>query len=168
MIDNSPRTIAAFHVLHRRNVPRHPPCAPTTNNNKKATLHPTTHTKHCMHNGARINQTKYKKKRLLASTIQFSHNTPTPHATTTHRDTHPWPGQEQQPCAIPDTQQCTNAPQHSVSATHHPPPHNTRVMIVAPHANHVPQQAIHPQKQKHQRTPATGQAPRQHKKIKAP
>ena len=88
MIDNSPRTIAAFHVLHRRNVPRHPPCAPTTNNNKKATLHPTTHTKQRMRDGARINQTKYKKKRLLASTIQFSHNTPTPHEATNKQQPH--------------------------------------------------------------------------------
>ena len=55
---------------------------------------------------------------MLASTIQFSHNTPTPHATTTHRDTHPWPGQEQQPCAIPDTQQCTNAPQKQLCQPH--------------------------------------------------
>ena len=167
MIDNSPRTIAAFHVLHRRNVPRHPPCAPTTNNNKKATLHPTTHTKHCMHNGARINQTKYKKKRLLASTIQFSHNTPTPHATTTHRDNHLQPGQEQQ--HVP-SQTPNNAPTHPNTLCQ---PHTTHHQISIPDdydaAHEQPRaQASHPPtKTNNQRTPATGR-PFAPTKSKAP
>ena len=147
MIDNSPRTIAAFHVLHRRNVPRHPPCAPTTNNNKKATLHPTTHTKHCMHNGARINQTKYKKKRLLASTIQFSHNTPTPHEATN----------KQQPHMVRPGTTTMCHPRHptmhqrtpTLRVSHTPPTTRYRYpMIMMPHTNNrVPKQAIHPQKQ---------------------
>ena len=47
-VDNSPRTIAASHVLHQLLVPRHPPCA-----------HHTCHT-----------------KKMLASTVQFSNNNP--------------------------------------------------------------------------------------------
>ena len=75
-----------------------------------------------MRDGARINQTKYKKKRLLASTIQFSHNTPTPHATTTHRDNHLQPGQEQHHVLSQTPNNAPTHPKHSVSATHHPPP----------------------------------------------
>ena len=51
---NSPRLIAAYYVLHRLLVPRHPPCALThlqTQNNLK----------------------------MLASTVQFSNNTHQPH-----------------------------------------------------------------------------------------
>ena len=51
-VDNSPRTIAASHVLHRPLVPRHPPCA----------LHNLT-------------------TKMLASTIQFSNNNPRQHTT---------------------------------------------------------------------------------------
>ena len=54
-VDNSPRTIAASHVLHRLLVPRHPPCAPqnlatkmlaptiqfSNNNPRKQPTHPT-------------------------------------------------------------------------------------------------------------------------------
>lgn len=68
MIDNSPRHNAAFHVLHRLSMPRHPPCALTTHNKintkEKITAH-TTHTKHA------------SCAQMLASTIQFSHTTPT-------------------------------------------------------------------------------------------
>jgi hypothetical protein len=45
--DNSPRTIAAYHVLHRPLVPRHPPCA-----------------------------LKNLATKMLAPTIQFSNNNP--------------------------------------------------------------------------------------------
>src|SRR3954469_19434529 len=49
-VDNSPRPIAASHVLHRLLVPRHPPTALSNLTTK-----------------------------MLASTVQFSTNTPTPH-----------------------------------------------------------------------------------------
>ena len=47
-VDNSPRTIAASHVLHRLLMPRHPPCALQHFNNKKTqTTKPDT--KRCSH-----------------------------------------------------------------------------------------------------------------------
>src|SRR5215475_3517005 len=49
-VDNSPRPIAASHVLHRLLVPRHPPFALTNLTTK-----------------------------MLASTVQFSNNNHTPH-----------------------------------------------------------------------------------------
>src|SRR5205823_5655011 len=49
-VDSSPRPIAASHVLHRLLVPRHPPFALSNLTTK-----------------------------MLASTMQFSNNTPTPH-----------------------------------------------------------------------------------------
>src|SRR6266480_2633583 len=55
-VDSSPRPIAASHVLHRLLVPRHPPTALSNLTTK-----------------------------MLASTVQFSTNTPTPH--TRHHQT---------------------------------------------------------------------------------
>ena len=54
-VDSSPRLIAASYVLHRLLVPRHPPCA-----------------------------LKNLATKMLASTVQFSNNNPTPTNTTTH------------------------------------------------------------------------------------
>ena len=62
-VDNSPRPIAASHVLHRLLVPRHPPFALTNLTTK-----------------------------MLASTVQFSNNTPP----TTHTH-HPHPGTPKRP-----------------------------------------------------------------------
>src|SRR5882757_9630536 len=59
-VDNSPRPIAASHVLHRLLVPRHPPFALTNLTTK-----------------------------MLASTVQFSNNTPP--TTHTHHPQHPAP-----------------------------------------------------------------------------
>jgi hypothetical protein len=59
-VDNSPRPIAASHVLHRLLVPRHPPFALTNLTTK-----------------------------MLASTVQFSNNTPP--TTHTHHLHHPQP-----------------------------------------------------------------------------
>src|ERR1041385_4174834 len=63
-VDSSPRPIAASHVLHRLLVPRHPPCALSNLTTK-----------------------------MLASTVQFSTNTPTPGKTqkTHHPAPHPTP-----------------------------------------------------------------------------
>ena len=93
-VGNSPRHNAASHVLHRLSMPRHPPYA----RNK-------THG----HTNNQGTNTKTQKRKILASTIQFSHNT-----TPTHNQPQPtWPAnmraQQEQPCAAPDTQQCTNA-----------------------------------------------------------
>ena len=95
-IDNSPRLNAALHVLHRLSMPRHPPCA--LNNEHTTNTH---NNKRCLHVG--VNYTKHKRTEItqtmtpttnnqpkrpankmvitahglmLASTIQFSHNTP--------------------------------------------------------------------------------------------
>ena len=101
-VDNSPRHNAASHVLHRLSMPRHPPYA--LNNQTHYPTH-TTHTTHhtkrqtacadtqntykrsCKHK--KLQNTKYsthtppkqwsmERRKMLASTIQFSHNTPTP------------------------------------------------------------------------------------------
>ena len=93
-VGNSPRHNAASHVLHRLSMPRHPPYA----RNK-------THG----HTNNQGTNTKTQKRKILASTIQFSHNT-----TPTHNQPQPtWPAdmraQQEQPHAAPDTQQCTNA-----------------------------------------------------------
>ena len=98
-VDNSPRTIAASHVLHQLLVPRHPPCA-----------HHTCHT-----------------KKMLASTIQFSNNNQRERATRspsplceegresgTHRDEHrptAFRGKRRcRGCVLSDTQQRTDQP----------------------------------------------------------
>ena len=93
-IDNSPRLNAALHVLHRLSMPRHPPCAL---NNEHTTNKATTtkaaednvgvntqNTKeqrnHTNHNPPPTHaQSTYQQQAhglMLASTIQFSHNTP--------------------------------------------------------------------------------------------
>jgi hypothetical protein len=83
-VDNSPRTIAASHVLHRLLMPRHPPCALqhfTTQhiNNPQPATQP---------NRARPQTTKTRHNKMLASTMQHSthHHTPTHH---NHHHTHP-------------------------------------------------------------------------------
>ena len=125
-IDNSPRLNAALHVLHRLSMPRHPPCAL---NNEHTTNKATTtkaaednvgvntqNTKeqrnHTNHNPPPTHaQSTYQQQAhglMLASTIQFSHNTP--HKPTTRTLSTPtiklmWvkqPGNN-----APDTQQCT-------------------------------------------------------------
>ena len=84
-VGNSPRHNAASHVLHRLSMPRHPPYAlkKHTQNTKRNTPH--THTPTGMH--AHVS--------MLASTLQFSHTTPThnhPHNMSSHtqatRNTH--------------------------------------------------------------------------------
>ena len=94
-IDNSPRLNAALHVLHRPSMPRHPPCAlnnehttnTTTTTNmaikpcwREHTKHKRTKKSHKPHN---LTPQHLKRRHdnqacglMLASTIQFSHNTP--------------------------------------------------------------------------------------------
>lgn len=66
-VDNSPRHIAASHVLHRPLMPRHPPCALTH-----------LHTKN----------TRQTKNNLLARCSQPLSTTQTPHPTTKMRRQH--------------------------------------------------------------------------------
>ena len=92
-VGNSPRHNAASHVLHRLSMPRHPPYA----RNKT----------HGHTNNQGIN-TKTQKRKILASTIQFSHNT-TPHTNNHNTSSHPCTqGPTGTTNAAPDTQQCTN------------------------------------------------------------
>ena len=100
-IDNSPRLNAALHVLHRLSMPRHPPCAlnneHTTNTqtppHKVAVeacwreLHKTQKNRNHTNHTPTTQPTPQKERGkllqhgkacglMLASTIQFSHNTP--------------------------------------------------------------------------------------------
>ena len=169
MIDNSPRTIAAFHVLHRRNVPRHPPCAPTTNNNKKATQNPTTHTTKLCAQRSKNKPDKIQKEKITR--VHYPVLTQHTHTTTNHHTP------RQPPAARPGTTTMCH-PRHptmhqrtpTLCVSHTPPTTRYRYpMIMMPHTNNrVPKQAIHPQKQTisaHQ-PPATCDA--NTKKNKAP
>ena len=94
-VGNSPRHNAASHVLHRLSMPRHPPYA----RNKT----------HGHTNNQGIN-TKTQKRKILASTIQFSHNT-TPHTNNhTNAATHvTGPNRNNQCCPRhPTVHQCKN------------------------------------------------------------
>ena len=79
-VDNSPRTIAASHVLHRLLMPRHPPCAlqhfTTTKTNTTHNAKKQRHT----HAGQNFSNHKTRHNKMLASTMQHSthHHTPTP------------------------------------------------------------------------------------------
>ena len=89
------------------------------------TTHP--HTQTC------VGGDQSQKNKMLASTIQFSHNTHTshtPHTRTRNQHSHqeqPHPTHKQGACVIPDTQQCTNTlnthayPLPSKKATHRQP-----------------------------------------------
>ena len=145
-VDNSPRHNAASHVLHRLSMPRHPPYAL---NNQTIIQHTQTHTttraahaqihktqkqsckltkQKILHNTTPQAHTNMRtrmrqRRKMLASTIQFSHNTPTPQqphttnsaviihvqanktTTTTHNA-----NAVRRPCAAPDTQQHANIP----------------------------------------------------------
>ena len=114
-VGNSPRHNAASHVLHRLSMPRHPPYA----RNK-------THG----HTNNQGTNTKTQKRKILASTIQFSHNT-----TPTHNQPQPrgrftqGPNRNnnvlpQTPNSAPThikpfvTQQCIHQPQHHAAQPH--------------------------------------------------
>jgi hypothetical protein len=80
-VDNSPRHIAASHVLHRLLMPRHPPCALThlqTQKTKEKTLTKQEHPDHI-----RI------KTPLLARCSQPLSTNQTPHPTTKRGDNNP-------------------------------------------------------------------------------
>ena len=89
-VGNSPRHNAASHVLHRLSMPRHPPYAlvtkqqHTTKTNKQTNNHHTNKAQQSSICQANL-QSKNSSTRIkmLASTIQFSHNTP--HTPTTNQ-----------------------------------------------------------------------------------
>ena len=93
MIDNSPRPIAAFHVLHRLIMPKASTVRPsqTTQNTKTPTHQPHINNKH-VHDSQRVNNNDFKqkitKKKILASTIQFSNNTNTHNKPMKHSSAH--------------------------------------------------------------------------------
>ena len=138
-VGNSPRHNAASHVLHRLSMPRHPPCALNEQTQK---LVRATHTKSHKKNRKKHTPTtptttqgqQVPINEMLASTIQFSHNTPH-HQATTPQPPQRRITQEQQPTArstgthtrvVPDTRQHANAPFNYLSP---PPPgqtHHTR------------------------------------------
>ena len=124
LVGSSPRLNAASHVLHRPTMPRHPPCALTTQHTYNK---PHTHTQTSAR--AAINHRKTRCSRPLSS----SHTTPTPathptrgHTTSTAIRNNHTP-HKQGACVIPDTQQCTNTlnthayPLPSKKATHRQP-----------------------------------------------
>lgn len=74
-VDNSPRHIAASHVLHRPLMPRHPPCALT----------------HLHTQNQRKQLDKQNNQVLLARCSQPLSNTQTPHPTTKDEATTPTP-----------------------------------------------------------------------------
>ena len=89
-VDNSPRHIAASHVLHRPLMPRHPPCALTHLQTQKTKEN---------------NSTKQQKNICcFARCSQPLSNTQTPHPTTKRGDNHPTqtgPGVVSGPNSVP-------------------------------------------------------------------
>jgi hypothetical protein len=94
-VDNSPRHIAASHVLHRPLMPRHPPCALTHLQTQENT------------------RTKTKQQLLLDARNHYP-ITQTPHPTTKRGDNHPPTG-----CCL-RTQQCAGG-LNLLSCTRSPP-----------------------------------------------
>ena len=110
----SPRLIAGHHVLHRPLMPRHPPNA--QKNKQQRHTNKTRNT---------LSQKSYSK--MLASTIQFTTNPPTPGSHHPHKAAEHGPGNQgalpQNPDSMP--------PPHAPSTRGHPPPadhhdHNSR------------------------------------------
>src|SRR5882757_8426025 len=124
-VDNSPRPIAASHVLHRLLVPRHPPFALTNLTTK-----------------------------MLASTVQFSNNTPP--TTHTHHPQHPAPTDQTRSLMEDGTGQKQQPPPESRKPTHQGPgcsfrthqdvftttPPSRRFPTPHPHPTNIGQQAV--------------------------
>ena len=101
----SPRNIAGHHVLHRPLMPRHPPNA---QKNKQQTTHDKTKNF--------VAENTYSK--MLASTIQFTTNppTPTPHHPSNRQQKH-GPGNQG---ALPQNPDSMPPPTHAGGTHHHP------------------------------------------------
>jgi hypothetical protein len=92
-VDNSPRHIAASHVLHRLSMPRHPPCALTHLQTQKPKLNQKLH-KRTHHQRQRI-------PLMLATTIHKSNTTPHHQARRQHQPLHRGPGVASGPNSVP-------------------------------------------------------------------
>ena len=107
--DSSPRLIAGHHVLHRPLMPRHPPNA--QKNKQQRHTNKTRNT---------LSQKSYSK--MLASTIQFTTNPPTPGSHHPHKAAEHGPGNQgalpQNPDSMP--------PPHTQGHPPHPTPHTSR------------------------------------------
>ncbi len=91
----SPRLIAGHHVLHRPLMPRHPPNA---QKNKQNNTHAT--------------RVRAQRSKMLASTIQFTTNPPTPQAPATHHaQPDPQPGPLGRTAPDPDSVPPPTSPQ---------------------------------------------------------
>ena len=109
----SPRNIAGHHVLHRPLMPRHPPNAQKNKQQR--------------HTNKTNNLSQKSYSKMLASTIQFTTNPPTPGSHHPHKAAEHGPGNQgalpQNPDSMP--------PPHAPSTRGHPPPadhhdHNSR------------------------------------------
>ena len=115
----SPRNIAGHHVLHRPLMPRHPPNA---QNNKQQD----TRTKQ----ETLLSQKSYSK--MLASTIQFTTNPPTPtHNPQTSRS----PRRVRQPGRTTPEPRQHATPTHTRGGTHHHPSGSSRRVSYTKHHN---------------------------------
>ena len=128
----SPRNIAGHHVLHRPLMPRHPPNA---QKNKQQMTHE-------QNKKQFLSQKSYSK--MLASTIQFTTNPPTPTPHHPHKAAEHGPGNQgalpQNPDSMP--------PPHTKGTRGHPPPPNRAAAGVFP--TPITRQANHPREQTHE------------------
>ena len=112
----SPRNIAGHHVLHRPLMPRHPPNA--QKNKQQRHTNKTRNT---------LSQKSYSK--MLASTIQFTTNPPTPTPHHPHKAAEHRPGNQgalpQNPDSMP--------PPHTREGTHHHPSGSSRRVSYTTH-----------------------------------
>ena len=134
----SPRNIAGHHVLHRPLMPRHPPNA---QNNKQQR-----HTNKIKKQSCRRNH--YSK--MLASTIQFTTNPPTP----THNPRQPGaPDGSGNQGALPQNPD-SMPPPHAPSTQRHPPPadHHNHKAAAAHHSGRVSYTKHHNQPTPHSET----------------
>ena len=119
----SPRNIAGHHVLHRPLMPRHPPNA--QKNKQQRHTNKTRNT---------LSQKSYSK--MLASTIQFTTNPPTP----THNPRQPGaPDGSGNQGALPQNPDSMPPPHTPTHARGHPPPadHHNHKTAAAHHSRRV-------------------------------
>ena len=105
LVDNSPRTIVASHVLHRLLMPRHPPCALQHFNNTTQTLKPQ-------------NQTQQDARIHYATLNTPPHPNPPTTTTPTNGDALDSPGQEQPPKKTTHNGYLLRTQQHAELALH--------------------------------------------------
>ena len=133
-IDNSPRLIAALHVLHRLNTPRHPPCALTNKQHKKPKQknkkEKTPHPPHTQHTNTSVRMHDRNNARVH-STVLTQH--------TQHPPTH-------------KHAQASTRPRSNTSCPRHPTMHHLSFQPVMVIHLENPTQGIYSQKQNTQKT----------------